>query len=92
MVAFVVVYDACVFYPSILRDLLIRIHRAGLVQAKWTDEILHEMTTALRRDFPDITEAKADRLRGLMVQAVRDCRVTNCKPGSTPSRYRTRYR
>jgi len=80
VVAFVVVYDACVLYPSTLRDLLIRIHQAGLVQAKWTDEILHEMTTALRRDFPDITEAKAERLRGLMVQAVRDCRVTNYEP------------
>ena len=41
MVAFVVVYDACVLYPSTLRDLLIRIHQAGLVQAKCTDEILH---------------------------------------------------
>ncbi|WP_327415535.1 hypothetical protein [Streptomyces sp. NBC_01233] len=32
--AFTVVYDACVLYPSTLRDLLIRIAQAGLVQAK----------------------------------------------------------
>ena len=38
--AFVVVYDANVLYPSTLRDLLIRIEQAGLVQAKWTDHIL----------------------------------------------------
>ena len=37
--AFVVVYDANVLYPSTLRDLLIRISQAGLVQAKWTNQI-----------------------------------------------------
>lgn len=30
-------------YPSTLRDLLIRIPQAGLVQAKWTDVILDEV-------------------------------------------------
>lgn len=77
---FIVVYDACVLYPSTLRDLLIRIHQAGLVQAKWTDQILDEMTEALRRTRPDIGEDKLTRLRTLMVQAVRDCRVTNYEP------------
>ena len=32
-VSFVVLYDANVLYPSTLRDLLIRIAQAGLVQA-----------------------------------------------------------
>ena len=41
--AFIVVYDANVLYPNTLRDLLIRINQAGLVQAKWTNEILDEM-------------------------------------------------
>jgi hypothetical protein len=41
--AFIVVYDANVLYPNTLRDLLIRISQAGLVQAKWTNEILDEM-------------------------------------------------
>ena len=48
--AFTVVYDANVLYPNTLRDLLIRISQAGLVQAKWTDEILHEMLRALSRN------------------------------------------
>lgn len=78
--AFVVVYDACVLCPSTLRDLLIRIHQAGLVQAKWTDEILNEVTSALRRNLPDVDEQKLDRLRTLMVKAVRDCNVTNYEP------------
>jgi hypothetical protein len=41
--AFVVVYDASVLYPSTLRDLLIRIAQSNLVQAKWTEEILNEI-------------------------------------------------
>ncbi len=35
--AFIAVYDANVLYPSTLRDVLIRVAQAGLVQAKWTD-------------------------------------------------------
>lgn len=78
--AFVVIYDACVLYPNTLRDLLIRIHQAGLVQAKWTDEILDEMTVALKRNMPDLDEERLGRLRELMIKAVRDYRVTNYEP------------
>ena len=63
--AFIVVYDANVLYPNTLRDLLIRIAQLPhIVQAKWTDEILDEMLRALRKNLPDISEEKADRLRG----------------------------
>jgi hypothetical protein len=41
-VPLIAVYDANVLYPSSLRDLLIRVAQAGLVQAKWTDTILDE--------------------------------------------------
>src|SRR5258707_5558084 len=73
--AFIVVYDANVLYPNTLRDLLIRISRVGLVQAKWTNEILDETLRALRRNRPDIPPDKLDRLRQLMNEAVRDCLV-----------------
>jgi len=74
--AFIVVYDANVLYPNTLRDLLIRIAQLPhLVQAKWTDKILDEMLTALRKNLPDISEEKASRLRELMNAAVRDCLV-----------------
>ncbi|WP_241830425.1 hypothetical protein [Parafrankia colletiae] len=46
--AFTVVYDANVLYPNTLRDLLIRVAQSGLVQAKWTNEILDEMLAAVR--------------------------------------------
>jgi hypothetical protein len=71
--AFTVIYDANVLYPNSLRDLLIRIAQAGLVQAKWTSEILDETLGSLRRNRPDITQDKISRLRDLMNAAVRDC-------------------
>ena len=78
--AFIVVYDANVLYPNTLRDLLLRITQAGLVQAKWTSQILDEMIRALSRNRPDIPAGKLDRLRDLMNQAVRDCLVTGYEP------------
>jgi len=52
--SFIVVYDANVLYPNTLRDLLIRISQAGLVQAKWTDEMLR----ALSKNRPGIPPDK----------------------------------
>jgi hypothetical protein len=49
---FIVLYDANALYGNAQRDLLIRIARAGLVQAKWTDEILAEMAQARLRRNP----------------------------------------
>jgi len=56
--AFVVVYDANVLYPATLRDVLIRVAQTGLVQAKWTAEILDEVFRNLRRDRPDLDPVK----------------------------------
>jgi len=78
--SFIVVYDANVLYPNTLRDLLIRVSQAGLVQAKWTNEILDEMLRALSRNRPDIPPEKLDRLRQLMNEAVRDCLVSGYEP------------
>ena len=50
--AFVAVYDANVLYPSTLRDLLIRIAMTGLVQAKWTDQILDETSATSKPSVP----------------------------------------
>ncbi|MCZ7415136.1 PIN domain-containing protein [Streptomyces sp. WMMC897] len=78
--AFTVVYDACVLYPSTLRDLLIRIAQAGLVQAKWTDRILDEVFTNLHTNRPELNPAKLARTRELMMRAVRDCLVKDHEP------------
>ncbi|MFC4565239.1 PIN domain-containing protein [Nocardiopsis mangrovi] len=78
--AFVVLYDANVLYPSTLRDLLIRIAQSGLVQAKWTHRILDEVFGNLQRNRPDLSGTSLARTRELMVSAVRDCLVTGYEP------------
>ncbi|GAA3752681.1 PIN domain-containing protein [Salinactinospora qingdaonensis] len=75
-----VVYDANVLYPNTLRDLLIRIAQAGLVQAKWTHQILDEVFDNLRENRPDLSPDALDRTRKLMLAAVRDCLVTGYEP------------
>lgn len=78
--AFVVIYDANVLYPSTLRDLLIRIAQAGLVQAKWTEEILDEVFQNLAQNRPDLDPSRLARTRVLMNRAVRDCLVVGYAP------------
>ncbi len=77
---FIVIYDANVLYPNSLRDLLIRVAQAGLVQAKWTDRILDETFRHLKENRPDLDPAKLDRTRDLMNKAVRDALVTGYEP------------
>lgn len=78
--AFIAIYDASVLYPNTLRDLLIRLAQSGLVQAKWTEQILDEMFAALLRQRPDLDPAKLQRTRTLMGTAVRDWKVTGYEP------------
>jgi predicted nucleic acid-binding protein len=77
---FVVVYDANALYGNAQRDLLIRVAQSGLVQAKWTDQILDEMLSNLAKKRPDIPAEKLGTLRDLMNKAVRDCLVTGYEP------------
>jgi len=79
-VPFVVLYDANVLYPSTLRDLLIRVAQAGLVQARWTDHILDEVFGNLATNRPDLDPRRLARTRDLMNRAVRDCLVTGYEP------------
>lgn len=73
--AFTVIYDACVLYPNYLRDLLIRLARAGAVRARWTEEILSEVRRNLHENR-GIDPKKLQRLTDLMTAAVPDCIVT----------------
>ena len=38
--------DACVLYPTVLREILIGVARAGLYQPLWSDRILEEWARA----------------------------------------------
>ncbi|MER5495565.1 PIN domain-containing protein [Streptomyces sp. NPDC002490] len=77
--AFIVLYDSNVLYPNTARDLLIRLARHGIVQAKWTEQILDEVEAALRRNDIGDDERRAE-LRRRMNAAVRDCIVTGYEP------------
>jgi hypothetical protein len=55
-----------------MRDLLIRIAQARLVQAKWTDKILDEVFENLRVNRPNLDPKALARTRELMIGAVRD--------------------
>jgi predicted nucleic acid-binding protein len=79
-VPFIALYDANALYPNAQRDLLIRIARHGLVQAKWTSEILDEMCGARLRKNPDLTRDNLARLRDLINSSVADCLVTGYEP------------
>jgi predicted nucleic acid-binding protein len=75
-VAFVVLYDANVLYPALLRNILILIAQRGIVQAKWTSQILDETFSNLRKNRPDLNTEKLDRTRALVERSVRDANVT----------------
>jgi predicted nucleic acid-binding protein len=76
----IVVYDACVLYPSTLRDLLIRLAQARLVQAKWTDRILDEVFDNIGKNRPDLDPDRLLRTRNLMNAAVADVLVPDYEP------------
>lgn len=71
-----VVYDACVLWSAPLRDLLVRLAIAGLVQARWTEAILDETFGAVLSRRPDLSAQHLARTRALMNRAVRDCLVS----------------
>lgn len=77
---FTVIYDANVLYPSMLRDLLIRVAQGGLVRARWTEAILDETFRNLKENRPDLDPSKLDRTRELMCAAIPDCIVSDYQP------------
>ncbi len=78
--AFVVVYDANALYPDRLRDLLIRVAQAGMVQAKWTHQILDETFRNVVANNPHLSAERLKRTRELMLRAIRDGLVTGHEP------------
>ncbi|HEX8316803.1 PIN domain-containing protein [Longimicrobium sp.] len=66
----VAVYDANVLYPAPIRDLLIRLARAGLVGARWTKTIQDEWITNLLENRPDLSLQHLLRTRAMMEEVV----------------------
>jgi len=73
---FVALFDACVFYPAQLRDLLLRVACSDAFKARWTDQIHDEWIRSLLRARPDIPPERLARTREQMNRSVPDSLVT----------------
>lgn len=71
---FVVTYDACALHSNTGRDLLIRVAQMGLVQAKWSSQILDELVESLDRRGIGTPDGRK-RLRELIADSVADSMV-----------------
>ncbi|MQY29993.1 PIN domain-containing protein [Nocardia aurantia] len=78
--AFVVIYDANVLYGNTVRDIMIRVARAGFVQARWRHRILDETLGNLHAKRPDIPVEKLETLRSRIIHAVPDCIIEGYEP------------
>lgn len=67
-----VVLDACVIYPNMLRDLLMRLGLSGLYQPKWATTIHDEWQRNFIKNMPAITPEKVKRIETLMNKALPD--------------------
>jgi hypothetical protein len=59
------ILDACVLYPAQVRSLFMHLAAGDLYHPRWTDAIHEEWMRTLLRDRPDLTRAKAERVRDL---------------------------
>lgn len=75
MAAPVLVADACVLYPALLRDLLMHLCLKGLIQLRWSDAIHDEWTRSLIANRPDLDPDRIERTRTLMARALPAARV-----------------
>ena len=76
MANFTVIYDACLFYPAPLRDLMVRLAQTRRFRAHWTERIHQEWVNALLQKQPDLDPNRIERTVQLINQAVPDCLTT----------------
>jgi predicted nucleic acid-binding protein len=81
MARFSVILDACVLYPAVVRDAVMRLALTDLFKARWSDDIHNEWITALLRETKEdgSQRYKEDilyRTRDLMDKGVRDAKVS----------------
>lgn len=62
----VALLDANVLYAAPVRDLLLRLTQADLLEPHWSSEIHNEWTANLLRNRPDLNPANIARTRALM--------------------------
>ena len=62
----IAVYDACVFHPGSLRDLLLHLAHSQVVQARWSDDIHEEWIHSVLRVRPDLKRDQLEATRQIM--------------------------
>lgn len=75
MSQFTVVYDANVFYPAPLRDLLLRLAATRLFRARWTAQIRDEWMRNLLANRPDLSAERITRTADMIDSSSHDCLV-----------------
>jgi predicted nucleic acid-binding protein len=73
----IAVFDACVFYPGSLRDLLLHLAHLGAVHARWSDDIHEEWICSMLRDHPDLKRSQLETTRKIMNEKFRHGCVKN---------------
>lgn len=80
MATFTAIYDACVLYPTAVRDILVQLATTNLFRARWTHKIQDEWVRNLLEQRPDLDRDRLARTQSLMNSAVRDCLVIGYEP------------
>ena len=72
----VIVLDACVLYPSGLRNLMMWLTVNEVIRARWSTTIHEEWMRNLLAKRPDLTQGRLERTRDLMDRHAEDSLVT----------------
>ncbi len=68
--------DASALYPSLLRNILMRLALRDLFRAFWSERVQDEWTRAVLRDRPDLPRAPLERTRRLMDENIYEASVS----------------
>ncbi|MGE0703601.1 MAG: PIN domain-containing protein [Vicinamibacterales bacterium] len=68
--------DACVLYPMVLCDSLVRLAQYRLYRARWTPHIMEEVVRNIARRRPDLSEERLQRRARRMNVALPDAEIT----------------
>lgn len=73
---FKVLLDASVLYPAYLRDLLLRLAEKRFFQPRWTSQILHEVSSNVKRRQPEDRHDRVDRMVARLSAAFPEAYIT----------------
>ena len=76
MGGFKVLLDANVLYPPYLRDLILHLAEEDFYQVRWTDQILQEASSNIKKRLPEDVHDKIDRMVAQLNEAFEEARIT----------------